>query len=320
MIPEAIDSGVRGDSGTFRTNLGVNNLSTALANVRVSLIDAAGVTLGTYDLTVNPLGMTQVDGIARRILGANSTTSGYLKLTSDQPIHAWASKIDNGTDDPSFETAIGQSPVESGPRLLIPSVVRGNFGFTSSLVLINRDSTETVNCTITARSTEGTQLATITRQLGPGVAYRTADILKDLGVAGDAFGPLTIETTQPAALVAASEVRSGSGTAGYFPAVSVSSAAVQKLVPEIVDSGERGTAGTYRTNLGLNNLGPEAATVRLELVVGGGVIGATTVQVPSKGLRQIDNVARIHYRSWGSHWSAGLHPGVFQPAVTRLGQ
>jgi glucose/arabinose dehydrogenase len=292
VIPEAIDSGVRGDSGTFRTNLGVNNLSTTLANVRVSLIDTAGTTRGTYDLTVNPLGMTQVDGIARRILGANSTTSGYLKLTSDQPIHAWASKIDNGTDDPSFETAIGQSAVESGPRLLIPSVVRSS-RFTSSLVLINRDSTETVNCTITARSTEGAQVATMTRQLGPGAAYGTADILADLGVGGEAYGPLSIETIQPVALVAASEVRSGSGTAGYFPAVSVSSAAVQKLVPEIVDSGELGTAGTYRTNLGLNNLGTEAATVRLELVVGGGVIGATTVQVPSKGLRQIDNVARV---------------------------
>jgi hypothetical protein len=117
--------------------------------------------------------------------------------------------------------------------------------------------------------------------------------LADLGVGGEAYGPLSIETIQPVALVAASEVRSGSGTAGYFPAVSVSSAAVQKLVPEIVDSGELGTAGTYRTNLGLNNLGPEAATVRLELVVGGGVIGATTVQVPSKGLRQLDNVARV---------------------------
>ena len=293
VIPEAVDSGDRGTAGTFRTNLGVNNLSSALANVRVSLIDATGATRGTFDLTVNPFGMTQVDSIARGILGANSSTSGYLKLTSDQPIHAWASKIDNGTDDPSFETAVGQSTVESGPRLLIASVVR-NSRFTSSLVLINRDSTETANCTITARSTEGTQLATITRELGPGAAYRTADILTDLGVGGEAFGPLSIETNQPVALVAASEVRSGSGTAGYFPAVSVSSAAVQKLVPEIVDTGDRGTAGTFRTNLGLNNVGPEEARVRLELVGSvGNILGATTVQVSSKGLRQIDNVARL---------------------------
>lgn len=293
VIPEAIDSGVRGDSGTFRTNLGVNNLSTALANVRVSLIDATGVTRGTYDLMVNPLGMTQVDGIALRILGVISATSGYLKLTSDQPIHAWASKIDNGTDDPSFETAIGQSAAESGPRILIPSVVR-NSRFTSSLVLINRDSTQTASFTITARSTDGVQLATITGQLAPGGTYRSADIWTDLGVTGEPFGPLSIETTQALALAAASEVRSASGTGGFFPAVSLSSAALEKLVPEIVDTGDRGTAGTFRTNLGLNNLGPEEARVRLDLVgSGGNILGTTAVQVPSKGLKQIDNAARV---------------------------
>ena len=76
--------------------------------------------------------------------------------------------------------------------------------------------------------------------------------------------------------------------------MSVSSAAVQRLVPEIVDTGDRGTAGTFRTNLGLNNLGPEEASVRLELLgSSGSILGSTTVQVPSKGLKQIDNVARV---------------------------
>lgn len=293
VIPDAIDSGNKGTAGTFRTNLGVNNLSMAVANVRVTLVDAAGAVRGNHDLTVNPFGMTQVDGIVRRILGDTSPTAGYLRLSSDQPVHAWASKIDNGTDDPSFETAIGQSAAESGPRLLIPSVVR-NARFVSSLVLINRDSTQTVTYTITARSTEGSQLATVTGQLAAGATYRTADVLTDLSIAGDPFGPLTIETSQPVALAAASEVRSASGTAGFFPAVSFSSAALQKLVAEVVDTGDRGTAGTFRTNLGLNNLGPDEANVRLELVGSeGSVLGVASVLVPSNGLKQIDNVARV---------------------------
>jgi hypothetical protein len=183
--------------------------------------------------------------------------------------------------------------VESGQRLLIPSVVR-NSRFTSSLTLINRDGTQTASYTITARSTDGVQLAAIAGQLAPGAAYRTVDVLTDLGLTGEPFGPLSIETTQSVALAAASEVRSASRTAGFFPAVSLSSAAVQKVVPEIVDTGDRGVAGTFRTNLGLNNVGPEEASVRLELVgSGGNILGATTVQVPSKGLRQIDNVARV---------------------------
>jgi hypothetical protein len=30
-----------------------------------------------------------------------------LTITSNQPIHAWASKIENGTGDPSFQIGIG---------------------------------------------------------------------------------------------------------------------------------------------------------------------------------------------------------------------
>lgn len=293
IIPEALDSGDRGTAGTFRTNLGVNNLTSAVANVQVSFHDITGTSRGRFDLAVNPLGMTQVDRIVQRILGASSAESGYLRVISDQPIHAWASKIDNGTDDPSFEAAIGQSASESGPRLLIPSVVR-NSRFRSSLVLINRDSTQTVNCTITARSSEGTQLATDTRQLAPGAAFRATDLFTTLGVAGEPFGPLTIEATQPVSLAAASEVRSASGTSGFFPAVSLSSAGLRKVVAEIVDTGERGTAGTFRTNLGLNNLGPEEARVTLELVAtDGSVLGSFATVVPSLGLRQIDSVARV---------------------------
>ena len=103
--------------------------------------------------------------------------------------------------------------------------------------------------------------------------------------------------------------------------MSVSSAAVQKLVPEIVDTGDRGAAGTFRTNLGLNNLGPEEARVRLELVgSGGSILGTTTVQVPSNGLKQIDNVARVILAQAQRHRGAGLHSCVFQPADARLGQ
>ena len=103
--------------------------------------------------------------------------------------------------------------------------------------------------------------------------------------------------------------------------MSLSSAAVQKLVPEIVDTGDRGAAGTFRTNLGLNNLGPEEARVRLELVgSGGNILGATTVQVPSNGLKQIDNVARVILGAGWCYRRAGLHSSAFQPADARLGQ
>jgi hypothetical protein len=33
--------------------------------------------------------------------------NGYLSIHSNRPIHAWASKLDNGTDDASYEIGIG---------------------------------------------------------------------------------------------------------------------------------------------------------------------------------------------------------------------
>jgi hypothetical protein len=43
----------------------------------------------------------------RDSIAALNGTNGYLTISSNQPIHAWASKIENGTGDPSFQIGIG---------------------------------------------------------------------------------------------------------------------------------------------------------------------------------------------------------------------
>jgi hypothetical protein len=150
-----------------------------------------------------------------------------------------------------------------------------------------------VECAITARSPDGSTLITVQRQLAPGGSFRTPDIFSFLGITGEPFGPLTIEASEQVGLVAASQVYSTAGSSGFFPAVSYSSAGLQKIVAEIVDTGERGTAGTFRTNLGLNNLGPEEGRVTLELMsVDGHVAGRLLTAAPSLGLKQINNLAR----------------------------
>ena len=46
----------------------------------------------------------QIDNVARVILAQAGATGvrGYIRVFSSQPMHVWASKIDNGTDDPSI--------------------------------------------------------------------------------------------------------------------------------------------------------------------------------------------------------------------------
>lgn len=104
-IAEVIDTGEFGSPGTFRTNLGLNTVTATPANVTVTLRGATGQPLGNANFVVPGNGLTQVR--VRDAIGALTGTNGYLTITSNQPIHAWASKIENGTGDPSFQIGIG---------------------------------------------------------------------------------------------------------------------------------------------------------------------------------------------------------------------
>jgi hypothetical protein len=104
-LAEVIDTGEGGNPGTFRTNLGLNTVTGTPANVTVTLRGATGQQLGSASVNVPGNGLTQFR--VRDSIGALTGSNGYLTITSNQPIHAWASKIENGTGDPSFQIGIG---------------------------------------------------------------------------------------------------------------------------------------------------------------------------------------------------------------------
>lgn len=104
-IAEVIDTGEFGNAQTFRTNLGLNTVTGTPANVTVTLRGATGQQLGSANFVVPGNGLTQFR--VRDAIGALTGGNGYLTITSNQPIHAWASKIENGTGDPSFQIGIG---------------------------------------------------------------------------------------------------------------------------------------------------------------------------------------------------------------------
>ena len=296
IIPDLMDNGERGTQGTFRTNLGLNNIGDSPANVLVSLIDDRGTQRASQGWTVPPMGMAQIDRVVRTMLPTLEATGfrGYANLSSDQPIHAWASKIDNATDDPSFEPALGPSALDRGPQLLIPSVVSSD-RFKSSLVVINTGSDAAVTARIAFWSVAGELVSSSTIELGPNQAYYQQDIVAEAKAPAGFFGPLTVETdkSDAASLAVVSEVRSPAGTGGFFPGQTPANASIRHLVPEIVDTGDRGAAGTYRTNLGLNNPGSETAHVRIDLTdLSGSIRGTQTVDVLPKGLNQINDIAR----------------------------
>lgn len=133
FISEVIDTGNLGTPNTFRTNIGVNTVSGSTANVTVTFFNSAGTQVGTpISFNVAGNGMTQRNGVVRDLLnsgGAVTGQNGYLRITSNQPVIAWASKIENGTGDPSFQIGIGAASTVISQIEAETTIVRNNLLF-----------------------------------------------------------------------------------------------------------------------------------------------------------------------------------------------
>lgn len=95
-------AGVRQDS-SVRTNLVVANAGEMDTDVEVELEDAAGAPLGNERITLRPLEMRQLNDVARALGAPDGFRDGRLRLstpTANGAFAAFASEIDNGTNDP----------------------------------------------------------------------------------------------------------------------------------------------------------------------------------------------------------------------------
>ena len=145
IIPFAIDT------DAFRTNLGLNNFGNGPASVSVTLIGASGAPIAATSapIQVLPLGLVQINNVIRFLLTGESQSpvtgqQGYLKITSNQPLKAFATQIANTTNDPSIEISLNSG----GSNLLLKS--SANLNFRSTLAIVNPNNAATP-VTITAR-------------------------------------------------------------------------------------------------------------------------------------------------------------------------
>ncbi len=98
------------ENATFRTNIGILNITASPTDVAIDLYRNNGVLLGTKSETLDPLEMTQAD----RIFGPYGTVdSGYAVvrvLTNGGKVLAYASVIDNSSGDPIYIPAQQLAP------------------------------------------------------------------------------------------------------------------------------------------------------------------------------------------------------------------
>jgi hypothetical protein len=197
---------------------------------------------------------------------------------------------------PAFGQQVRQ---DVGTKLLVASSARTG-AFTSFLAVLNLD-TQPNNVTITARREDGSTIGQISRTIPAGERFRSSDILGEMG-ANNEFGPITVESTNGRVLSAVSEVTSSLGLGGFFPGINVATAWQTGYISEVIDTGDRGTAATYRTNIGVNTVSGSSANVTVTFHDNAGTqVGApVSFPVAGNGMTQRNLIVRDLLNSGGA--------------------
>ena len=273
------------ENSRFRTNLGINNETDTIANVSLTLVDKEGIVLGGTTLTVEPMGLRQINSVARVLYpdSLGNDVEGDLYLESDQNIKAWASQINNATNDPSLLL----SKQSGSTKLLIPS--SANIGkFTSSLVLMNV-GLSTAQVTMKSYGTSGQVLGQTSEPLSipPNGILSFDNVLDTLGVKNN-YGPIEITSINDVPIIVSSRVSNANGAGGFFEGLDYVNASTLQYIPYVLD-----TSAT-RTNLGINNVTESTATVTIRLFdQHGSLVASKPVSVAPRGLTQINNIVRF---------------------------
>ena len=310
------------NSAQFRSNVGFLNLGDTPASVTVTLVDDQGAAAGTpVSLEINPQGWTQINDIFSHAQAA-SVPSGYARFqASTGAVWAYASVVDNGTNDPTSlpmigftatgnsaftpaagpaiegmtelaRTSAGEAPLCAQTRATDSQILflvhtPGDKGaqWRSALTLTNLSS---VSENVTAVYTAGLSTYTVSFTLDPGAVQHWEDATQDLfAVSGDTYGVLRLDSDGPAALSSRIFTTTAAGTFGQsFYGVSAQQAGASGLVPDLLNS------TSFRSNVGFINVSAADSTVTATLYdAQGSPAGPVITQsVPAGGWVQVSNI------------------------------
>ncbi len=208
------------DTETYRTNLGLNNLGSEVAEIQISLMGEDGhlIASNASPILVPPLGLLQINNVIRSLVSqssdpARSLRQGYLKISSNTPIKAFATQIDNWTNDPSIEISVSQG----SPHLLIKSTSSLNYQSTITVVNLS-DQPNTVEFTARQGDDSGNGAVTGSRTMTipANGCFVSDNVLQFIGSTA-AFGPVEIQSLNGSPMLAVSRVYSTAArTSGFF--------------------------------------------------------------------------------------------------------
>jgi hypothetical protein len=106
LLTRGILPQLRSDA-SFRTNVGIANLQNSFATVTLTLYDRNSNVAGTQTMTLQPYAVIPPTSLSAMFAAAGNAdlSDAWVSFTSDSPIGAYASVIDNSTTDPTYFAA-----------------------------------------------------------------------------------------------------------------------------------------------------------------------------------------------------------------------
>ncbi len=260
------------ENASFRSNIGLVNTGPGAAAVLVELYDGDGTKLADYTVTLNPGEWKQETQPFFTKAGQTAMDRGYARITvqSGSGVFAFASVVDNLTNDPT--TIIAGNPVP--PPIWVPVAARNpglnGSQWRSDLGVLNT-GTGTANVQVEFFGSGG--VVSNTTYVPAGAQSILTDVVGQLGVSGQ--GALEVLSDQPLVVTSRTynQVSSDAscdpnGTQGQdYPVLVTSDGLSAGQIAYLAGLTEN---ASYRSNIGLVNTGPDAATVLVELYDGHG--------------------------------------------------
>ncbi|HXI11743.1 MAG TPA: proprotein convertase P-domain-containing protein [Thermoanaerobaculia bacterium] len=262
------------NSVSFRTNVGVSEVSGRTGTVRVAFFDRSGNELEHRDFPIAPFGHLQFgafDGRQGRMLA--SFRGEVRVLEGEARVLTYATVIDNETGDPIWIDGTSEPP--SGRAIRVTTAVHtdglNGTKWRSDLWIFNRTVTSS-SVRITFQPSSNAPAESRTLEVRGREILRIDDVVASLFGLDSATGQLTVTGSDSGGIFALSRTwtPSGAGTTGQLvPARSES---------ESVGRGEGArqlqhieSSVSFRTNVGLAETAGNPATVRFVLYSSAGV-------------------------------------------------
>ncbi|MFI5165696.1 MAG: neprosin family prolyl endopeptidase [Thermoanaerobaculales bacterium] len=303
-LPQLVQTGVAGQVGTYRTNIGITNTGTGTASVTLALFTTNGTQVWSDTRSYAPGQFYQYQEPYRTGAGLTNVGAGYAVLTvnSGSGVTSTASVIDDGSGDPTTENwkalpAASQSGVASNgtatlsDRTFTLTQAGGSVSYAYSywLPVIShspgaggtqwRSDVGVLNPSSSSADLEfllytGGGTLTTTQSVGGNAQEIVTDLAAELGFTTGS-GALEVLSTQPLLVTSRTYNLQTSGWTygqGYDGIASSDALAAGQsaYLPQLEQTGVAGQVGTYRTNIGVTNTGSTAASVTLAIFTAGG--------------------------------------------------